>query len=236
MNIRRGTLVPTLLAAGLLAAGCGSAAAPGASAPASTPSAESLAEILPAMQAAVDSAQSVHVAGTSVQGSQTDTVDMSLAAPSDASGSITYAGDTLTLLLVNGNAYVQITTSFLQFAKISPPDCGTLCGKYVEVPSSDTSQFASDLSIQTIFKQAFGSMPSSARHSTADIFVPTTFHGQPALKASIAGYSLVVARGGKPYLLEASDTKGNDLVFSEWNAVPPITAPPPNDVVSASNL
>jgi hypothetical protein len=234
MKLGRTTLTPALLAAALLAAGCGGAASPGS--PGATPSAESLAQILPAMQAAVDSAQSVHVSGTATSGSQSATIDMSLAAPSAASGSVTFQGVTLTLLLVSGNAYFQITSGFLQFAKVSPPDCGTLCGKYVEVPASETSQFASDVSIQSIFKQAFASIPSSARHNTADIFEPTTYDGQPALKASIAGNTLVVAQGAKPYVLAASNAKGVNLVFSEWNAVPPITAPPASDVVSLSGL
>jgi hypothetical protein len=239
VKLLRAAVVPSMLAAGLLAvlaAGCGSAAQGGAGAPSTTPGAASLAQLLPAMQAAADSAQSVHVTGTSAQNTQTYTIDMSLTAPGNAAGSIAFGGKALTLVAVNGNAYVEITTGFLKFANISPPDCGTECGKYVAVPSSDTSQFASDLDIQTVFKQAFNSIPSSARHSTADIFVPTRYHGQPALKASIAGYTMVVARGGKPYLLQASDTKGDDLVFSEWNSVPAITPPPASDVVSPAAL
>lgn len=234
MKLRRTAVVPVLFAAGLLAAGCGGA--PSLGSPGSTPSAESLAQVLPAMQAAVDSAQSVRVSGTAVQGSQSATINMSLAAPGSAAGSVTYQGASLTVLIVGGNTYIQITGGFLQFAKISPPDCGTVCGKYIEVPASETSQFASLFSIQDLFKQAFNSIPSSARHNTSDIFEPTTYDGQPALEVSIGGNTLVVAKGAKPYLLAASNSAGDNLVFSEWNAVPPITAPPAGDVVSLSGL
>jgi hypothetical protein len=234
MRLCRTTLVPVLLAAGLLAAGCGVAASSGA--PSTSPSAESMSQILPAMQAAVDSAQSVHVAGTSTEDSQSYTVDLSLAAPGSAAGSVTYEGKTLTLVVAGSNVYVEISSSFLQFVNISPPDCGTLCGKYVEVPASDTSRFTGSLSMATLFKAAFESIPSAARDNTADIFVPATYNGQQALKASFAGVTLVVAQGAKPYPLQVSDVKYGDLVFSEWNSVPSITAPPASDVVSLSSV
>ncbi len=195
-----------------------------------------MSQILPAMQSAVDSAQSVHVAGTSTEGSQSYTVDMSLSAPGNASGSVTYQGKTLTLVAASGNVYVEINTSFLQFADITPPDCGTLCGKYVEVPASDTSQFTGSLSMATLFKGAFSSIPPDARDSTAAIFVPTMYNGQPALKASFAGVTLVVAQGAKAYPLQVSDAKYGNLVYSEWNSVPPITPPPASDVVSLGSL
>jgi hypothetical protein len=234
VKLRRATLVPVLLAAGLLVAACGGAASSGT--PSATPTAESMAQLLPAMQAAADSAQSVHVAGAVPVGSQTDAIDMSLAAPLSVSGSITQAGNTLTVSVVDGTYYVLITTSFLKFAHISPPDCGTVCGKYVEVPASETSQLDADFTIKRLFQDAFGAIPSSARHSTADVFLPTTYQGRAVLKASIAGDTMVVARGGTPYLLAVSASNGDHVVFSEWNSVPPIKPPPASDVVSLGTL
>jgi hypothetical protein len=234
VKLSRSTLVPVLLAAGLLTAACGGAASSGA--PAASPSEESMSQILPAMQAAVDSAQSVHVAGTSTEGSQSYSVDLSLAAPGSAAGSVSYEGKTLTLVVADSTVYVEVNSSFLQFVNISPPDCGTLCGKYVAVPASDTSNFTGSLSMATLFKGAFSSIPSAARDDTADIFVPITYNGQQALKASFAGVTVVVAQGAKPYPLQVSDVKYGDLVFSEWNSVPSITAPPPSDVVSLSSI
>jgi hypothetical protein len=234
VKLCRYTLIPILLAAGVLAAGCGGTGGSGAAS--TTPGAESPAELLPAMQAAADAAQSVHVAGTVPEGSQTDTVNMSLAAPGDASGSITQGGNTVTVDVVGGNYYVEITPGLLQFAKVSPPDCGTVCGKYVQLPASEASPFTGDFTIKQLFTDAFGGMPSSARHITADIFLPTTYNGQPALKASFAGNTMVVARDGKPYVLEVSDNDGHSVVFSEWNSVPPITPPPASDVVSSADL
>jgi hypothetical protein len=230
----RGTIVPVLFAASLLTAACGGAGSAGSAS--SSPTGESMSQILPAMQSAVDSAQSVHVAGTSAEGSQTYSVDMSLFAPGDASGSVTYQGKTLTLVVADGNVYIQINTDFMEFTDITPPDCGTLCGKYVEVPASETSQFTGSLSMARLFKGAFSSIPSDARHSTAAIFVPTTYNAQPALKASFAGVTLVVAQGAKAYPLLVSDAKYGNLVYSEWNSVPPIAPPPASDVVSLGSL
>jgi hypothetical protein len=234
VKLSRTAIAPVLLAAALLTAGCGGAASSGA--PGASPSEESMSQILPAMQAAVDSAQSVHVAGTSTENSESYAVDLSLAAPGSAAGSVTYEGKTLTLVVADSSVYVEINTSFLQFVNISPPDCGTVCGKYVEVPASDTSKFTGSLSMATLFKAAFNSIPSAARNNTADIFVPTTYDGQQALTASFAGVTVVVAQGAKPYPLQVSDVKYGDLVFSEWNSVPSITAPPPSDVVSLSSV
>jgi hypothetical protein len=188
------------------------------------------------MQAAADSAHSVHLMGTVPVGSQNATIDMSLAVPSSLSGSITENGDTITLVGVDGTYYAEITTGLLKAAKVSPPDCGALCGKYVEYPASEASQLFGNLTIQNWLSAGFGSIPSAARHSTVDVFEPTTYHGQPALKASIAGDTIVVARSGKPYLLQVYDNKGHDLVFSEWNSVPPITPPSASDVVSSGSL
>jgi len=234
VKVRRGTIVPTFLAAGLLAAGCGSA--PSSGSPSASSSAESVAHVLPAMEAAADSAQSVHLTGTVPVGSQTDAINMSLAVPNSVSGSITQRGDTLTLVVADGSYYVEISTGLLKYANISPPDCGNLCGKYVEIPASEASQIAGDLSIQKLFDDAFGAIPPSARKSTVDVFEPTTYHGQPALQATIAGDTMIVARGATPYVLRVYDNNGDSLVFSEWNSVPPITPPPASDVVSPADL
>jgi ABC-type glycerol-3-phosphate transport system substrate-binding protein len=108
VKLCRATSVAALFAAGLLAAGCGVAAssgAPGTSSaetPGTSPSAESMSQILPAMQASVDSAQSVHVTGTSTEEAQSYTVDLSLAAPGSAAGSVTYEGKALTVVVVRG--------------------------------------------------------------------------------------------------------------------------------------
>jgi hypothetical protein len=196
-----------------------------------------MAQVVPAAQAAADAAQSVHVAGTVIEGSQTDGINLSLVAPHSASGSVTEGGNTLSVVIVDGTYYVQITTAFLKIAGAPSPDCGTVCGKYVELPAADTNAVAGqNITIQQLFKDGFGAMPASARHNTADVFVPATYHGQPVLKASVAGTTVVVARGAKPYLLEVSTSNGNHVVFSEWNSVPPITAPPASDIVSPAAL
>ena len=233
MKLCRGIIVPVLFAAGLLTAGCGGAGPAGAHG--SSPTAESMSQVLPAVEAAVDAAQSVHVAGTVPVGSQTDTVDLSLASPLSISGSITQGGNTLSLVVADGSYYLQITTSSMKFAKVSPPDCGTVCGKYVELPASDTKEFAADFTIRGFFKDAFAAIPSSARHNTADIWLPTTYHGQPALKASITGDTIVVARRTL-YLLDVAAGNGDHVVFSDWNSVPPIAPPPASDVVSLGGL
>jgi hypothetical protein len=176
------------------------------------------------------------VQGTVPSGSQTEGINLSLAAPHSASGSVTVGGNTLSVVIVDGTYYVQITTGFLKLANAPSPDCGTLCGKYVELPAADTSAFAGNITIQQLFKDGFGGMPASARHNTADVFVPATYHGQPVLKASVGGSTFVVARGAKPYVLEVSTSNGDHVVFSEWNSVPPITAPPASEIVSPAAL
>jgi hypothetical protein len=223
VKLHRYMTVSTLAAAGLLTAACGAS-------PAANP--DTAAKIVPAMQAAVKSATSVHISGSVKDGSQQDTIDMSFAG-NDASGTVSQGGQAYTILLVADKAYVKVDQGFLKAANLPASDCTSMCGKYVAVPGSQISQLTGSLSLARITNQFVSSLPSSVRNDTADVFQKSTFDGQKALKFAQGRYTIDVADTGTPYLLYISDSSnGNNLTFSQWNSVPPLTPPPASEVIT----
>lgn len=234
MKLQRVIVLPALLAAGVLASACGSSLSSAShSAP---PAAQSAAKVVPAMKAAVQSATSLRMTGTGQDGSQKITFDMTFSGSSDMSGTFTENGTTLTILVVSGKTYLKMNQDFLKLAKLPTSLCARVCGKYVELPAAESGQITSAVSLSALTKNAFGSIPSSVSKDTTDYFVPGTFRGQPVLTAHDQGYTIDVARTGTPYPVLISDPSGNNIVFSEWNAVPPMTPPPASQVVSLSSL
>jgi hypothetical protein len=209
--------------AALGATGCGS----------SSPSAgtKSAAQIVPAMKAAADSATSVRMTGTTKVNSTTFTYDMSFVGNTDMSGSLTQGSTSLTLEVVAGKTYIKINQGFLSIASLPASDCSSICGKWVEVPTAEASQVTGSFNLSGLRKQVFGTMPSDAIPAGVE-FVPGTYHGQPVLTASGDGYTVDVAKTGPTYPVFISDSTGDDVAFSEWNSVPPLTPPPASEVIT----
>jgi len=232
VKLRRYIVVLSLVAAGLLAAACGGASSPAApTSPKPTANPDTAAKIVPAMQAAVASASSVHIAGTVLDGSQHATIDMSFVG-GDVSGTLSEGSQSYTLLVVSGKAYFKVDQAFLQSANPPASDCSSMCGKYVAVPGAQLSQLTGSLSMSSITQQFVKSLPSSVSHDTADLFVPATLNGQPVLQFTQSPYTIDVAATGAPYLLYAADASQGTLTFSQWNSVPPLTPPPAGDVIT----
>jgi hypothetical protein len=64
-------------------------------------------------------------------------------------------------------------------------------------------------------------------------FTPGNYDGEPALRFSHDGYTLIVAGKGTPYPLAISGRNGEYLDFSDWNGV---TLPPPPAASQLVNL
>jgi hypothetical protein len=215
--------------AGLSAAACSSAgsSAPSAARPASA--------VLSEVQAAVKSAQSVHMTGNVTSGSQSVSFDLSFVGASGLAGTMTVSGASLGLLTVAGQTYIKINSSFLVLAKAPASACAKVCGKYVKVPAADAQSITGALSMTGLIEGIFGKLPAPANTSKDD-FVPATYNGQPVLQFKHAGYSLDVARSGKPYPLAITTPNGEYLDFSDWNAVTLPAPPPASQVVTLSQL
>jgi hypothetical protein len=217
---------PTIaLAAGLAIAACGS----------SSGGSNTSQKLMPQVQEAARTATSVHVTGTVTQGSQTVTLDVSFSGSSLA-GSIGLNGATFYVLSLNGKTFIKLNAAFLQVAKAPASVCARICGKYVEVPASSASQITGSMSMQQLVAQVFSNKNISDAASSGCVFSPATWNGQAALQCHQAPYTIDVAAHGKPYLLYVLGSKGEHIVFSDWNAVTLPQPPPASQVISIPNL
>jgi hypothetical protein len=225
MKTSHGVIASALGLAGLFATACAS------SPPAGTKTA---AQEMPAMEAAMRAASSVHIAGTLTKGAQKIGVDASING-SDFSGKLPFGGNSFNLIVVQGNAYVLLTAAYLKFAGLPSAVCSTACGKYLQVPASTAAQLAASFSMSHLMSSMLNSIPPFTGDTT-DLFKPATFHGQPVLQFMQSGNTIDVARTGTPYplFLSATGNVQGGLTFSDWNSVPPLTAPPASQIVNAA--
>jgi len=226
----RSAALATALGVGLLVAGCGSSS----SSP-SNSGGKSAADVLPAMQSAVKAAQSVHMNGSVISGSEKIAIDLSFARSSDLAGTIGVNGASFYVLSLSGKTYVKLDASFLKFAKAPASACSVICGKYVQLPASSASQITGSLSMSGIANQMFGKIPASTKSSSVQ-FVPATYNGQQVLRFVGDGYTLDVAKTGKPYPVVILGPQGESIAFSNWNSVTLPSPPPASQIISLSKL
>ena len=220
----RGAAMAAVLAASL-AAGCSSSPA----------GSKSAAKLMPKVQAAAKAATSVHMAGLVTQGSQTATINMSFSGNSVA-GTVGLNGASFDLLSLNGKTYIKLNAAFLKYAKAPASVCATVCGKYVALPPSSTSQITGSLSMQQLVHQVFSNKNMSAGAASGCLFTPATVNGQSVLQCRQGPYAVDVAAHGKPYLVYFTGPHGEHLTFSDWNSVTLPAAPPASQVISLSKL
>jgi hypothetical protein len=212
----------------LMAAGCAAAAGSGTSGRAAS-------ALLPAVQAAVKSARSVHITGSVTSGSQAITLDVSFVGNGGLAGTMAVNGASFGLLTRSGQTYIKVNAAFLQAARAPAAACMTICGKFVEVPAADAQTITGALSMRGLIQKMFGQIPASARRSSVQ-FTPGTYDGQPALRFSHDGYTLEVAGKGTPYPLAISGRNGEYLDFSDWNDATLPPAPTASQLVKLSEL
>lgn len=223
----RAAVAGVAVLAGLAAVACSSSGSPSSSRQASV--------ILPAVRSAIKSAKSVHMTGSVTSGSEAITIDLSFVGADGLSGIMTVNGASLGLLTVGGQTYIKINSSFLTLAKAPTSVCKVVCGKYVQLPTSDAQSITGELSMTGLINGLFDKLPSSAKASSVH-FVPATYQGQPVLALRHAGFTLDVAAKGKPYPLAITGTNGEYLDFSDWNSAALPAAPPSSQLVNLSQL
>lgn len=222
MKLGHSVIASAVVSAGLLVTACAS------SSPLSAGT-ETAAQIVPAIKAAVMAASSVHVAGTVTDGSNKVIIDVSIDGR-NASGLFHADGITTVILAVDGKVYLQVNPDYLKLGRLPAADCTIMCGKYVRVPASAFTQFTVSASMSHWTSAIVNAMPSAAGDTT-DLFKPATFQGQPVLQLKQATQTVDVTRTGTPYPLLISSPTYGSVTFSEWNSVPPVTPPPPSQIV-----
>jgi hypothetical protein len=214
------------VAVGLLVAGCGSSSP--------TPGAKPAASVIPAMEAAVDQATSVHMTGrVTTDGTP---IDFDLAFHgSRLAGKMDDGGAWFEVIVLPGKTYLRVDSAFLSRSGIPAAVCAEICGKYFLLPSSDAQSITGTLGMTRLTRDLFGKIPKSARQSGV-VFTPATYDGHAALRVRKGGFTLDVAATGTPYPLAILAPHGQYLKFSNWNDVSPPRPPASSDVVSASQL
>jgi hypothetical protein len=222
VKIRPYLIVSSLAVVGLLTAACGS------SAPANP---RAVSVIVPKIEAAMKAATSAHLTGTVRQGGQNFVFDMNFVGH-DISGTVSEGGQTTTLLVVSGTTYVEVDQSFLKAANLPSSACSSMCGKWLAVPASQVNPVARSFTLSYVTNLFVKSVPSSVLKDTSDFFKPAELDGRPVLQFKPSPTTIDVAPSGPPYLLYFADPSDGAVTFSQWNAVPPLTAPAPSDIIT----
>jgi hypothetical protein len=213
-------------------AGCASGPAQPAS-PAQTPDSRTAAALIAGLKTAMAGARSVHVAGQVAEGGSADHLDLALTRSSLA-GTVESAGTALDIIDPGNLVYIKVTSAFLKLAHAPASVCHRVCGKYVTTSVSQSKQIVGNLTMSGLLRELSDSLPRYVRAGQ------TTVGGQRALILhGTDGSTIDVAAAGPPYPLRAiapSSSAAGELRFSQWDAVPPIAAPPASQVISLSQL
>jgi len=221
MRIR---VLMAILASGtmLSVAACGSSGSVGSQA--AIPSARSLES---AAAAALKTAHSVRLSGTMTDSGKVIKIDLGFFRSGAVSGTIVGRFDgrssiSLDLIVTGTAAYVlvnkQYFNSVLRLGGVPASACVTLCGKYLKLPAKQFSSF----NLNGLTNQTFNQNIKLSGTVTTSII-----NGQPAYRISdTLGNYLYVAKSGNHAPIEITRPGSGKVVFSEWNSVPPISAPP----------
>ncbi len=218
----RSMLAMTTAGVALALVGCSSGVskAPGSNGP-------TVSEIFSSMKSGFVHANSVRMSGTLSSGGKVVTVNVGEFRSGDMSGTITAGPLAEQVVSAGGKAYVYVSKKFFNSMHTSQgvpaSACALMCGKYLALPASTFTSFG----LSAIGKSVESKFPVP---SQVPNLVVTTYQGQPAYEMSGSGVHLFVAKNEPHYLLGCIIAKVGTLSFSDWNAVPPISAPPASKI------
>lgn len=216
-----------VIAAAALATACG------ASWTSSRPPARTTADILREMQSAVKSATSVRIMALVPSGSRRITFDISFYDISEMSGTFGDGKGKISLLIVEGNAFIKVNAAFLRLAGRPESKCRSVCGKYISILESTLSQFTGSLSMSRFLTNTLGGVKMVLKQSTRS--ATGSYHGQAVLRYSYGSRTVELAGRGTPYPVFISAPRGH-VTFSQWNAVQAPVPPPITELISPDQL
>jgi hypothetical protein len=223
-------------------AGCSTGSAP--SPPASPPSARSL---ITDVQRSFRHVESVRITGHIRIHGRTLRLDLRMFRWGDMKGTLTVNGTSIAVVSVGGRAYAYITKADFKYLgrsrNIAPFACAVICGKYLRLPRGVFRQLSlAKLSrmmggkVRLIGRKARVKSRKTRRKAPALRVRQTTYMGHPAYELASGGVEAFIAENGPHYLLALINrAKLGAIRFSEWNAVPLITAPPASKIISITS-
>jgi hypothetical protein len=230
VHLRPPTLAGALTVLALATAtGCGGSSSSDDSGLAS----KSAAQIVTAAQTAADSASSVHVSGSIVNGSTPIGLDMELVNGKGGRGRLSESGVSFELVEVGGYVYIKGSQAF--YSHVAGPAAAELLqGKWLKAPAG-TGTFASLTSLTNLRKLLDSTLTS---HGALTKGATSTVEGQQALaiRDATRGGTLYVASNGTPYPLQISKggNSGGRIAFNRWNE--PVTLKAPANAVDLPQL
>jgi hypothetical protein len=194
--------------------------------------APSSAALLKDARTAFDSASSVKISGLVSYKGTKYSLNLAMFRAGDVSGTIGNGSVQVTLIVVHGKAYEYISRKFFnQVSKsqgVPAAACALICDKYIAVPAGHYGTF----NLASMTRLFDSTMPKS--NATVKV---TTFGGQPAYELTEPdGSQAFIAQQGRHNLLAVRATGKGSLTFTEWNSVPPLTAPPASKIAKLPGL
>jgi hypothetical protein len=196
---------------------------------------QSVGEIFSAARSTANAARSGRVVGSVTDEGEKVTID--LAGTADGANQrlrLTTADGTVTVHTVAGKYYLVADKAYWT-KNAGATAAEQLAGKYVLMSQEDASSFGA-FTLRALLDEMFGDTELSPLDAIRTDVDPTTVKGEQVYvltdRLSDTG-RVVVTADGKAELRSISVGGANPgaLVFSQWNAVPPVPAPPAKDVV-----
>jgi len=180
--------------------------------------------IVAAATSAVDSAKSLHVAGSIVSGGSPIMLDLNLVANRGGRGQMSENGLSFRIADLDQVAYINGSPGFWRHFGGSTA-AQLLQGKWLKAPASGSFASFAELTDQ---RRLVNSLLSG--HGTLTKGATSTRDGQQvvAVKDTSKGGTLYVATTGKPYPIEImkSGAQGGRIVFDRFNESVSLAAPP----------
>lgn len=173
---------------------------------------------------AAQSASSVRVSGSIVDGGQPVAVDLKLVNGRGGTGSMTIQGAPVQIIDVNNTLYLKGSDAFWSKAGGGSAVVKLLHGKWLKAPASGNyGSLASLTSMHTLFSQLLTGHGSLKKGSTS------TVSGQSAVAVTDSGKggTIYVATSGKPYPVQLSKagSGGGNVRFTEYGQTVSLAAP-----------
>lgn len=199
----------------------------------------SAADVYQQIRTSAAEAKSVHVKGAFTENGKTLQID----AAGDRAGTNTKVivndgTGTLEVLTVNGNYYLKADAAF--WSKNGSSAVAKLAAdKYVKVPASLAASM-SDLKMGALLDKILAKDMSTANKLATNV-EKTELNGVPAYlltdKIGSDGSKIYASADGQARLMRLVGPKAEgSLDFTEWDAVPPVSAPPADQIVSLPGL
>jgi hypothetical protein len=185
------------------------------------------------MKAAYARATSARLAGDVGQPGQTFPIDIAMTRTDDVSGLYSYDGVATTIVITRGRTYVLLNPAYYRYlvgqGNVLSAPCTSICGRYVLRNLAKSP-------LQGLFRAYVQMFPLSIEVTAKTPVRAVSYQDQAAYEFTDSnGDRIYISRRHYPYAIAVVNS-GDTIRFSQWNAVPSITAPPVNQIITESSL